>query len=335
MPTTATHRMPARRFTQKLTAATLLVLPLAADAQRPSFPPKTGVPGVQHPMTDLSPLATFPVAGHPDWMAVVDDGVWVVSSSANTVVRLDNSTNRPAETITVAKPCSGLATGFGSLWIPSCGAHTLVRANVKTGTLEATIAAGPADSEGGITTGAGSVWLVTSAAGTLARIDPATNRVQATIALPPGSFNPLFVNGSVWVSSNKGNVLVRVDPATNRVTSTTPTGPMPRFLTAGAGSVWVLNQGDGTVTRVNAETGQRQATIPAGIPGFGGEIAYGAGSVWATVFGYPISRIDPTRNQVVQQWTGHGGDSIRCGLGSLWLTSYSGAVVWRLNIPPL
>jgi DNA-binding beta-propeller fold protein YncE len=98
--------------------------------------------------------------------------------------------------------------------------------------------------------------------------------------------------------------------------------------------VWVLNQGDGSVSRVDASTGKLLATIPAGIPGLGGEIAFGGGSVWATVFGYPITRIEPATNKVVQQWVGKGGDSIRFAHGSVWLTFLTGAKVWRLQVPP-
>jgi YVTN family beta-propeller protein len=108
---------------------------------------------------------------------------------------------------------------------------------------------------------------------------------------------------------------------------------MPRFLTVGAGSVWVLNQGDGSISRVDATTDKLIATIQAGIPGLGGEIAFGAGAVWATVFKFPITRIDPATNKVVGQWHGVGGDSIRCALGSVWLTSYDGEKVWRLDVP--
>ncbi len=308
-----------------------------ARAQEPKFPKKTGVqrPDVQHDISDLAPLATFPVQGHPDWMALTEDAVWVTSSSANHVVRLDAKSNLPGAIVTVAKPCSGLVADFGSLWIPSCGDHSVVRVDVVTGAAQATIAAGPADSEGGICAGAGSVWIVTSKDGDLVRIDPLTNRVSAHLRIPPGSFNPIFANGSVWVSSNQGGTLVRVNPDTNSVVGETPIGPQPRFLTAGAGSIWVLNQGDGTIARVDAQTGKRTALIAAGIPGLGGEIAFGSGAVWATVFDFPITRIDPANNEVSGQWHGKGGDSIRVGHGSVWLTSLMGAKVWRLPVPEL
>jgi len=302
---------------------------------RPSFPPKTGVqtPGIQHDIAELTPTATFPVEGHPDWMAVAKKGVWVTSSSANHVVWLDAKTNKPGTIITVAKPCSGLVLSFGSLWIPSCGDHTVVRANEKTGAVEATIQAGPADSEGGVAAGGGSVWIVTTKDGDLVRIDPKTNTVTAHIPIPAGSFNPVFDNGSLWVSSNAGGTLIRIDPKSNTVVSQTPVGPMPRFLTAGAGSIWVLNQGDGTIARVDDKTGQRTAVIAAGIPGFGGEIAFGGGAVWATVFNFPITRVDATTGTITAQWHGAGGDSIRYGLGTIWLSSYRDAKVMRLTPP--
>jgi virginiamycin B lyase len=307
----------------------------AAQTSEQKLPPKTGVraAGVQHDMADLTPVATFVVKGKPDWMAVSRNAVWVSSSNLNHVVRLDARTNQPGTVVNVAEPCAGLAVGFGSLWIPSCGEQKLVRVDAETGALQATITAPPADDEGGIAVGAGSVWMVTSKDGDLVRVDPVTNKVIAHVRIPAGSFNPAFGNGSIWVTSNAGGTLVRVDPTTNKVVSETAVGPMPRFLTVGAGSIWILNQGDGTIARVSASTGKRTALIAAGIPGLGGEIAFGEDAVWTSVFGYPITRIDPATNTVSGQWHGSGGDSIRIGHGSVWLTNLRGERVWRLPVP--
>jgi virginiamycin B lyase len=304
----------------------------AVAGQAPTSPKKTGVqtPGVQHPMAELPKSATIVVKGEPDWLTATSDAVWVTSEKTDSVVRLDPKTNKPGTTITVHKPCSGLAVGFGSLWIPSCGDKSVVRVNAETGAAQATISAGPADSEGGIATGAGSVWIVTSAKGELTRIDAATNKVIAKISIPAGSFNPLFAAGAVWISSNTGNALVRVDPSTNKVASSTPIGPKPRFLAYGAGSIWVLNQGDGTVSRVDVKTGKLIATVQAGIPGHGGEITFGGGSAWATETEFPLTRIDAKTNKVVAQWHGAGGDSVRYAFGTVWLTDLKGGKIWRI-----
>ena len=44
-----------------------------------------------------------------------------------------------------------------------------------------------------------------------------------------------------------------------------------------------------------------------------------------------VSRIDPSTNQVVQQFYGKGGDAIRVGLGSVWLSNLEAGNVWRLD----
>jgi virginiamycin B lyase len=282
-------------------------------------------------MSDLRPLATFQVGGDPDWMAIAPESVWVTSHKTERVIRLDARTNKVDRFVSVPGPCSGLAVGFGSLWVPSCSGHNLVRVDLKSLKVIATIPAGPADSEGGIATGAGSVWMVTAPDGKLVRIDPSTNKVKASIKIPTGSYAVAFSNGSAWTTSSAANLLSRVDAATNTVVSTTAVGKAPRFLTVGAGSVWTLNQGDGSISRVDAETGKLVATIQAGLMGHGGEIAYGEGSLWVTLSGFPITKIDSSTNQVTQQWSGKGGDSIRAGLGSVWLTNLDAGVVWRLD----
>jgi YVTN family beta-propeller protein len=309
--------------------------PAAATGQKgPRRPPRPGVstPGVKREMSTITPDAVFPVEGTPDWQVVTDDAVWVSNGPKNTVHRLDPKTNKVVAAVEVGrKPCSGLAAGFGSIWVPNCGDKTLSRADMKTNQVTATLPLGPAQSEGGITASPDSVWMLTDPKGTLSRIDPASNKVSAEITVPANSAACLFGEGAIWITTPEKNLLTRVDPKTNQVTHTIEVGPQPRFLTAGAGSIWTLNQGDGTVTRVDAKSGKVLATIEVGVPGGGGEIAFGAGHVWATVFQIPLSEIDPETNQVIRQWVGPGGDSIRIGHDSVWLSNLREQNVWRFS----
>lgn len=282
-------------------------------------------------MSSLHPIATFHVGGDPDWMAVAEDAIWVTSSALNRVVQLKAKSNTIGLAVSVKEPCSGLVVAFGSLWIPSCGSRSLIRGSLKTGQILATIPITIADSEGCIAAGAGSIWLAKSPAGTVSRIDPATNTVVASITVPSGSFCPVFANGFIWITSTEHNLLSKIDPSTNRVVATIPVGKGPRFATAGAGSIWTLNQRDGTVSRVDAATGKLLANIPAGLSGHGGEIAFGFDAIWVTLNKTPITRINIRTNTVVHQWTGAGGDSIRAGLGSIWLTNLKSGTVWRIS----
>ncbi len=335
-----------------LAACLTLLAPATLSAQEPGVPPETtppsvatqpqhsrpprivrpGVttPGVLRPLDSIEKTAVFPVEGTPDWSVVTPNSVWVSSARANHVVQLLPGTNTVGRIADVQRPCAGLAFGFDSLWVPSCGTQTLERLDPATGKSIASIPAEVANSEGGITIGDGSVWFVVKPS-KLIRIDPKTNTIAVSLDLPDGSENPTFGAGFVWISSFAHDALLKVDPKTMSLVATIRVGPKPRFLTVGEGSVWTLNQGDGSVSRVDMNTNKLIATIPCGIPGPGGEISFGEGSVWAAMFDFPVTEIDPRTNTVVKQWAGQGGDGIRAGLGSVWLSNLRQATVWRFS----
>lgn len=309
----------------------LLFAPPAGD-QKNGTPMGVKDPAVKRSVTNIKPEAVFLVDGAPDWVAILPDSVWIGNKPKNSIIRLDPKTNKVAAVVPAGKePCSGLAAAFGSIWVPGCGDKTLLRVDVATNKVIATIPLGPADTEGAIAVSDDSVWYLTNTRGILIRIDPATNRAVAEVAVPPGSVAAVFGEKAVWVTSPETNTLSRIDPQTNLVTSTISVGKTPRFLTVGEGSVWTLNQGDGTVSRVDCKTMHVVATIDVGVPGPGGDIASGDGSVWVTMHDVPLTRIDPETNKVVRQWLGPGGDSLRMGLGSIWLTNLKQQTVWRIN----
>ena len=314
-----------------LTIVTVLLLG-STMAQTPAAPkPGVKTPGVKIPIERLKPDAVFPVPGSPDWIAV-DIDVWISNKPKDSVARLNPNTNTAAATIQVGKrPCSGLAAAFGSLWVPNCADQTLTRVDLKTGSITATIPSTIGNSEGSIVAGGGSIWIVTDSKGTLARIDPATNTVVAEVYVAPGSYGLAFGEDALWATSSEHNTVARVDPHTNLIVSTIAVGKAPRFIAAGGGAVWTLNQGDGSVSRIDPATNKVVATIDVGVPGSGGDIAVGEGSVWVTAFEYPLSRIDPSTNTVVQQFTGKGGDAVRVGLGSVWLSNLEAGNVWRID----
>ena len=306
-----------------------------AQEARPPRPPRPGVttPGVRREISAIKPDAVFPVEGVPDWQVATIDALWVSNGPKNTIHRLDPKTNTVVATVPVGqRPCSGLAAGFGSVWVPNCGDKSISRVDMKTNTVVATIPVGPANSEGGLTAGSDSVWVLSDAKGVLTRIDPGTNKIVSEIIVPAGSFAAVMgEDGALWISGTDSSVLARVDPKSNVVTDRIAVGPRPRFLTSGGGSIWTLNQGDGTISRVDVKTKKLVTNIEAGIPGTGGEIAYGEGYVWVTVFEIPLTQIDPRSNAVTKQWVGPGGDAVRVAHGSIWLSNLRLQNVWRID----
>ena len=114
------------------------------------------------------------------------------------------TTNKPdVVIITLEKPCSGLAFGFGSLWIPSCGAHTLVRADVarpawcRRRLLRGRRTRKVRHYDGGGKRVDGDV-SATQRAGHGLTLRPMS--LWRALQLPKGSFNPIFAGDSVWVA---------------------------------------------------------------------------------------------------------------------------------------
>jgi virginiamycin B lyase len=293
-----------------------------------------GVKEVQVPFQSLKPSATFKIGKTADWVLVTDDAVWVGGSKPYSVQRIDPSTNKIVAKIRLpGEACSGLAFGFGSVWVPVCGKSArLARVDVNTNEISAILPFGTAGAEAGITASSDSIWIVPDKKGTLARVDPRSNTIRQRISIPPGSYNPIFSDGMIWITGVDNDVLTIVDASTGDVLTSLPVGPRPRFLTSGGGSIWTLNQGDGTVSRVDTSTRKVTATIPVGIPGVGGEICYGADSVWTAKFDIPLTRIDTKTNKVSRQWVGRGGDAVRFGHDSIWLTDYHRGLLWRIPL---
>ena len=299
---------------------------LGQSVQRP------GIRDVQIPFASLQASETFKIGRTADWVLVTEDAVWVAGTKPYSVQRINPKTNKIVANLHLSgEVCSGLEFGFESVWVPLCGKHpALIRINALTNIITATLPIAPAGAEGGITVSSDSVWMVTDKNGTLSRIDPKVNRVRQTTSVPPGSFNPVFADGIIWVTGFQTSVVTAVDASSGSVLLSIPVGPKPRFLTAGAGSIWTVNQGDGTISRIDEKSRTVTATIQAGIPGEGGDICFGKDSVWASVFNVPLTRIDVTTNEISRQWIGKGGDSLRFGHDSIWLTDYHRGLLWRI-----
>jgi streptogramin lyase len=322
-----------RQKPAKSTAA-LVTLTLIASVSAQSDPAVSAPVIVPRSMSELMSTATLHLGKTADWVAIAPGAVWVGSTGPFAVHKIDSKTNQRIATVKLpGEPCAGLASGFGSLWIPLCGrTHRLARVDLESGKLLAVLKIGPAAAEGGVTTSPDSVWLVTDKNGSLARIDPATGAVRQTIQIPPGSYNPFYSDGQIWVTRAEGSEITAVDAATGLVAASVRTGPGPRFLTAGAGAVWTLNQGDGTLTRVDRKTKIAAKNIALGTPGHGGDISFGGGMVWTTVWKTPLSVVDGDSGTLLCQWQGPGGDSLGIGDGAIWLTDYRAGTVSRFEL---
>jgi virginiamycin B lyase len=289
-------------------------------------------PGVRlRPITELAPIAVLKLGETADWVAITDDAVWSGSTGPFAVHRIDPRTNERLATVKLAgEPCAGLAAGLGAVWVPLCTKPaSLAKIDARTNKVT-TFKVGPVAKEGGVAVSDDSVWLAT-AKNELARIDPDTGAVRQKIKVPDGSYNPMFADGRIWLTRADGKEVTSIDAATGQVLASVPTDTGPRFLTSGAGAVWTLNQREGSLTRVDA-TNNKSRTLPLGLSGHGGDVAFANGMVWITLRRVPLAAVDATSNRLACEWIGAGGDSLRIGHGSIWLTDYTLGTLSRYDL---
>ncbi|HYT78324.1 MAG TPA: DUF5074 domain-containing protein [Actinomycetota bacterium] len=196
-------------------------------------------------------------------------------------------------TVPVGDGPSAIAFGDGAVWVANADDSTVSRVDPATNEVTATI-----EVVGGgyleIAAGEGGIW-VASEAGAVRRIDPATNEVVATIpARHPSEI--IAGAGAVWVSNYDRGTVTKIDPETNTVVDTIAvSGVDPHGLAIEGGSVWVMNDLKGSIDRIDPAT---DAVVPAVRGVMAGQLAAGAGSVWAMGPDYTLLRIDPANESV-------------------------------------
>ncbi|MGC2696421.1 MAG: hypothetical protein WA738_11585 [Candidatus Angelobacter sp.] len=298
------------------------------------------LPEHEFPKLDASTLPIsqkIHIGGDADWLGVGFGSIWVTVAKNNEVVRIDPARNVVQARIPVDKePCYGIGIGVDRVWVLNCQSKTLNRINPKTNAVDLRLPVKiDSEGEGSIAVDERYVWFASDDDGhssTLTQSDVKTGHVVKRIPVGNGSGVVKLGFGSVWVmSSGEGNVY-RVDPAKGKVTKMITVTPGPRFSTVAEGSLWVLSQSDGSVSRIDPVTNNVVAVIPVHVPGKGGEICSGGGFIWVSMDGNPVTRIDPARNKVVDQYGNYPkADGIRYGFGSVWVSDHGKGDVWRID----
>ena len=194
-----------------------------------------------------------------------------------------------------------------------------------------TIAAGVAAAENLIAATADSIWLLTDDKTTLARIDPDQNVVVAELRVPAGCRGLTFGETALWLACPAENKVLRINPTTNLVEQVIKVSEHPEFLAVGEGSIWVLCRKEGKIDRIDPKTNKVSKTIELGVPGAGGQMAFGDAYLWVTQPGFPLARIDAKTETVAQQFTGEGGGAIAVSPGAIWLSNVKDGTVWRID----
>ena len=301
------------------------------DVKHPASAARAGIqtPGVQIPFASLKPEAE--IAAAPEWIGAADS-LLLPNAEKGVLDRLDPKTNKIGDAVAdLTKPCGGAVTAFGSIWVPSCATQALVRIDPKTFKVTATAPTGLGTGAPLLAATADSIWVLSDTKTTLSRVDPERNIVVAELRLPAGCNSLTFGETALWVTCPADNRVVRVNPQTNLAEKYIEVADTPESLAIGENSVWVYCRKEGKVERIDPKTNKSTKTIETSVPGARGAIAVGLGSAWLTQEGFPLTRIDPQNDKVVQQFWGAGGGALQIAGNALWLTNLHEKTLWRID----
>lgn len=282
---------------------------------------------------DSNAFTKLLLPGSPDFLAPDGDDVWILN--IDRVEKLSVKQKMPILSVPIPGACGAMIVGFKSLWVASCGKRAIYRIDKKTGKILSVISCGISDKDGEImlAIGDGSLWVLSDSAGVLTRISAKTNKIQKLIPVLPNSHCAVFDFNALWVTNTTANSVQRIDPKTNKIVATIKVGKIPRFLATGENGVWTLNQGDGTVSHIDPGKNKVIATVDTKVPGGGGDIAAGFGSVWVRAKkGRLLQAINPVTNAVEIIYTPvSGSGAVRVTKHFVWVTAHDINKVWVLK----
>ncbi|HYO82872.1 MAG TPA: DUF5074 domain-containing protein [Bryobacteraceae bacterium] len=304
----------------------------AADKPRTS-PPRAGVrtPGIQIPFTSLQAEAQIPLNGPVAGLALGKE-VFAAVEANSALAKLDLKTNKFDELkLEGLKPCAPPVSAFDGIWIADCSSGKLLKLDAKVPKTAGSIDVMALPGAGTVTAGPDSVWLLSDSRTILSRVDPEKYAVVAETRLPPQCSSVAYGEGALWVTCPSENQVLRINTLTNVVEQRIKVEGAPSVVTTGSGSVWVLTKEEGKVVRIDPKTHKPVATTELKAPAKQATMAFGEGALWVSLPDFPLSRIDPGTDAVVQQFGGEGSGLVMAGNGSVWLVASGSNVVRRYD----
>lgn len=318
-----------------ITAIAVAAFASEKPPQKKPVVPKVGIktPGIQLAFSRIKAEAEFLTPDKPEWLFITNGPTGsAFIPTKNSIDPVELKTNKKADPVTALdQPCGGMASAFGSLWTPVCGTHSLARIDSKTFKVTATIASGTSAARGTIATSDDSVWMLTDDKITLSRIDPDQNAVVGELRVPSDCRGLVLAEAALWLACPSENKVLKVNPESNLVDQTIKVSDEPISIASGAGSIWVLCRKEGKIDRIDPKANKVTKTIELDVPGAEGELAFGENFLWATQTGFPLTRIDPMSETVMQQFNGEGGGAIAVSQGAIWLSNLKAGTVWRID----
>ena len=196
--------------------------------------------------------ATLPIgpAGAEGGIAASGDSVWIVTDKNGALSRIDPTTNKVRQTISIPAGSYNPLFAHGVVWVTGFETNLLTAVDASSGNVLGSIAVGPKPRF--LTAGADSIWTLNQGDGTVSRVDVKSRRVTATIqaGIPASGGDICFGEDSVWATVFDVP-LTRIEARNNKVVRQW-VGRGGDSLRLGHGAVWLTDYHRGLLWRIPA-----------------------------------------------------------------------------------
>jgi DNA-binding winged helix-turn-helix (wHTH) protein len=286
-------------------ATFVLLRDAEAPVAAPPAPLAPSLPIAVEPNTvvELDPssgkvLASFDVGVDPEDVALAGGDVWVLSTDAGTVSRVDPARG-DVETIDSVPEISALAASdTDGVWVSGYQTPAVRRLAVEGFSGTPAVPMRPEVATLGL--GGGYLWVVKPPAAegapeTVSLVDVTTGDVASSAPIGMDSRFVAFGHGVAWIPSQRDDTVTTVSPSGD--SETFEVGPGPSGIAVTEDAVWIAHFWNDELWRLDPDTKEVEARIPLAPGAY--DVEAGFGAIWVTsVDSRTITRVDPETNRV-------------------------------------
>ena len=278
-------------------------------------------------LTSPHVVARIETGSSPGGATVAYGAVWVANDGSGTLARIDPKRNRVTRRLQLKPGLFSVTHGFGALWTVNYKTGTLARVDPRSGRVRSVRVGGvPFD----VAAAFGRVWVTAWEAGKLVEVEPRSLRVVRRIAIGARPTGLHVAGGGIWIGFGRSATeIARLNPASGKIERVEVGVRAPSWFVSGASGLWI-QAADNVL--VHVEKGKTVDRLT-----FGRTLAQGAlapdGTLWIPDKEQSlVYRVDPKTARVLGSFpAGPGAFLALRAYGSMWVTSYAGADVWRFK----
>lgn len=190
--------------------------------------------------------AVVEVGQQPTSIAFDGSFIWVANSAGNSISRIDPSSAVVTATVETPTPYDVAFDGT-SIWVANYSTGTVTKVNPTTALVESTIGVSAVNNPRSLAYDGDYLWV--GANESLIKVDPVAGVVAATLAVPGVHTDTLFDGDLLWTNDYTLSRIFAIDPRQDLIAMELGVGSVPHALAFDGKRLWIAAYGSGQVFR--------------------------------------------------------------------------------------